>query len=170
MLMAMVIETKDLLEEFADYVKGNHPEFGTCTKGQIEVACKSFLGFLKDCMRRPELPRIRIMHFGIFQVKPGKALGVLRAHEKGLKGPRVQMPELIEERIKMLTNYLKKYAPQKLVPKQGKANPEEHSCLDSGELEVQTVLLSESADKDAHEKAHKGTDQFPDFLHGLSML
>lgn len=169
-----MIETDDLLEQFLKEVRERHPQYKAYSDKQLEQACRLFFAFVRDCIRRPDLPRIRILYFGLFRVKPGKALGVLRAHEKGLKSPNVQMPELIQERIEMLTNYLKKYAPHKLIPKQdkskGESQPQEHTGLDSGELEVPSVLLTALPDKTPDENPHPGTDPFPDFLHGLSML
>lgn len=164
------IESKDLVEDFVEYLRSNHPEYDRLTKLQLGQACRFFFSFLKASMKREDLPPIRVRHFGLFQVKPGKALAALRAHEKGLRSPNVQMPELIQGRIDMLTNFLNIHAPHKLLPKQGKAQPEEYMGLPPGQSEIPSVLLRENPAEIPPEKPHKGTDQFPDFLHGLSLL
>lgn len=166
------VEVKDSIDGFWETIKERYPQY---SKEQVESAIRSFFNYVKVSMESSSLPEIRIKYFGHFFVKTGKVQAVLRRHIWGLNaGKSSEYTELVKYRIRMLTRYLQKHDPEKLVIpdplKKGEGYTSQYILLPSGEFEVQAVLCEKPPAEMAAEETHTGADKFPDFLHGLNLL
>jgi hypothetical protein len=172
MRITPTVEVKDSIDGFWETIRDDYPQY---SKEQVELAIRSFFNYVKVSMESSSLPEIRIKYFGHFFVKTGKIQAVLRNHIRGLNaGKPSEFTELVKFRIRMLTRYLQKHDPEKLVipePKQeGEGYTSQYILLPSGEFEVQAVLCEKPPAEMAAQDTHPGANKFPDFLHGLNML
>jgi len=98
----MILTNDELIEEF--YNK-NLSEFPYLTLENFKDICYSPWRFLKSEMESERLPKVRLMHFGIFQVYKGRAENMLYNLKERFKFNKIN-PKQYFSLKKMLENYL----------------------------------------------------------------
>lgn len=158
-------DVRDMLQEFYEALIVEYPEYKKYSLAQVSEACRASFSFIKAKMRDRDLPSIRVPHLGLFEVKPGKALGQLRMYEKALEKENPEDErKIMEDKVIMLTQYLKTHAPHKL--RQGPRQPGEYTGIFNRELEVPPLLQPEPSPEETPEDPYSRANWFSHFFNG----
>jgi len=99
----MALKPNDLIEEFYKTLEGTKHEH--IDLAQCREICTAPWKFLRHMMRSDEIPPVRFMYFGLFEVRKNRAKHSLKTLEKRWVEGRVS-PEDYDKYKSLLTNYL----------------------------------------------------------------
>jgi len=98
----MVLKQTDLIAEFYETQKVLFPDL---TLKQCTDICNAPWKYLKKMIRSDEIPTVRFMYFGKFEVPRYKAQAILNKLEERNEKGLVTLPEYTEYK-QLLTNFL----------------------------------------------------------------
>ncbi len=99
----MALKPTDLIEEFYKTLEGTKHEH--IDLSQCKEICRGPWNFLRKMMRSENIPPVRFMYFGLFEVRKNRAKHSLKTLEKRQVEGRVS-PEDYDKYKSLLTNYL----------------------------------------------------------------
>ena len=97
-------EPRDFIQQYYESIRDKYPELSYV---QIEEVCRHPFTFVKEKMKQPNLPEVRLKYFGVFRVK------MLRVNDRFAENEKMfSLGRITEERYlhfkNILTNFIER--------------------------------------------------------------